>query len=567
MSNEQRLVIVGGVAGGASAAARARRLNEHLEIVILERGPYISFANCGLPYHIGGEIPERDNLLLVSPELMDKRMNIEVRVYHEVTAINREAQTVTVKDLKSDEEYQLGYSDLILSPGAAPIRPPLPGVDDPRVKTLRNVPDMDAIIEQLDREQTEHVTIVGGGYIGLEMAEALHLREVKTALVELTDQVMAPMDPEMAHPLHQALRSAGVDLRLSTCVTGFTPSGDDLIVEVDEGEAIKTQLVVLAVGVKPEVSLGREAGLTIGERGGFAVDEHMRTNDPHIYAVGDAIEVRDLVGGQATLIPLAGPAVRQGRIAADNICGRESKYTATQGTAVCKLYDLTAGVTGASEKVLNRQGIRYEKIYQNSNDHVDYYPGATPMFMKLLFDPENGRILGAQAVGNNGIDKRIDVLAVAIRAGMTVFDLEELELSYAPPYGAAKDQVNFVGFVASNFLRGDAKICHASDMHSPKEDQFLLDVRPKPALKFGLIPGSKHISIDELRGRLDELPRDKKILVTCMTGMFSYMACRILSQNGFNCVSQTGGFKVYSWQYPGHVQKPELTEANQGASS
>ncbi|NQU24243.1 MAG: FAD-dependent oxidoreductase [Candidatus Nealsonbacteria bacterium] len=545
MTRRKRILIVGGVAGGASAAARARRLSEDAQIVIFERGPHISFANCGLPYHIGGMIAERDRLLAQTPDGMRQRFRIDVRIRTEVVQIDPAAHEITVRDLQTDRQRTEPYDALILSPGAEPVRPPIPGANTPGVLTLRNVPDMDAIKRIVDRAESLHAVVVGGGYVGLEMAEALRARGVEVALVEMADQVMTPADAEMVAPIHQQLQLHGVDLRLGTSVVAIGAEGGRLRATLSSGESIECGLVVMAVGVRPEVGLARAAGLEIGPTGGIVVDSQMRTSDRDVYAVGDAVEITHLVGGQKALIPLAGPANRQGRIAADNALGRASVYRNTQGTAICKVFDLAIGMTGLSEKALRQAGIEYEKIYVHAASHADYYPGAAQISLKLLFDPADGKILGAQAVGADGVDKRIDVLAVALRAGLTVHDLAEQELAYAPPYGSAKDPVNYAGFVAANVLDGDVQLCHVEDVIAPGEDQMLLDVRTTKETETGTIPGATIVPLDQLRERLDELPRDKELLVYCPVGLRGYLACRILSQHGFRCRNLTGGFKTY----------------------
>ena len=545
MTDKKRILIVGGVAGGASAAARVRRLSEDAEIVMFERGEDISFANCGLPYHIGGVIPERKRLLVQTPGGMRKRFRVDVRIHTEVVRIDRQNREVVAVDRASGKEYREKYDALVLSPGAEPVRPPIPGADSRRVLTLRNMADMDAINRVVAEDESRRAVVVGGGYIGLEMAEALRHRGVDTTLLELANQVMGPADPEMAAPLHQELTLHGVDLRLGTSVTSFREVGGGLEVQLSTGETIVCGLALLAVGVKPEVTLAAEAGLKIGPTGGIVVDQRMRTSDPAIYAVGDAVEVRHFVDDSASLIPLAGPANRQARIAADNIFGRDSTYKKTQGTAICKVFNLAIGMTGMSEKALRHSGTPYEKVYVHPAAHAAYYPGASPVSLKLLFDPENGRVLGAQAVGPDGVDKRIDVLATAIRANLTVFDLEDLELAYAPPYGSAKDVVNYAGFVAANAIRGDVRLCHVEDVLSPGEGQLLLDVRTAKELKAGTIPGAKHIPVDDLRDRLGELPKDKEILAFCQVGLRGYLACRVLTQHGFSCRNLTGGYKTY----------------------
>ncbi|SIP96565.1 NADPH-dependent 2,4-dienoyl-CoA reductase, sulfur reductase [Aeromonas sp. RU39B] len=542
-----RILIVGGVAGGASAAARARRMDEHAEIIVFERGEFISFANCGLPYHIGGDIPSRDALLLQTPQSFKRRFNVEVRVFSDVVAIDRAARTIRVRDLARGEEYQEHYDKLLLSPGAAPVRPPLPGIDAPGVLTLRNIPDMDRILAALAHNRPEHVTVVGGGFIGLEMMEALHQRGLPVTLLELSDQVMAPVDREMAAMLHARIREAGVSLRLRTglnAIEHIEPAG--LRLHLGDGSTLDTGLIILAIGVKPETLLASKAGLELGPRGGIKVDADMRTSDPDIFAVGDAIEELDFVTGEPALVPLAGPANRQGRIAADNMLGRSEQYHKTQGTAICKVFDLAVACTGLNEKRLRQLGMAYEKVYVHPGSHAGYYPGAQPVSLKLLFAPD-GRILGAQAVGKDGIDKRIDVLAVAQRAGMTVYQLQDLELTYAPPFGSAKDVINMAGFVASNHLKGDSPVCHVSDVQALRPDQLVLDVRnPGELEKLGRIPGAINIPLDELRGRLGELPKDKELIISCQVGLRGHVATRMLVQHGFKAKNLSGGFKT--WQ-------------------
>ena len=545
MADRKRILIVGGVAGGASAAARARRLSEDAEIVLFERGEHVSFANCGMPYHIGGVIADRDDLLIQTPEGLRKRYRLDVRTRTEVLAIDRAARRVTVKDLATGVESAEPYDALVLSPGAEPVRPPLPGVDLAGVFTLRSLGDMDRIKRQVDERQPARAVVIGGGYIGLEMTEALHRRGIAVTLVELAHQVFVAADPEMVAPVHQELKANGVDLRLGTSVASIAPGGAGLQVRLSTGETVDGGLVILAIGVRPETKLAREAGLEIGKAGGILVDEHMRTSDPHIWAVGDAVEVRHFVSGLKAAIPLAGPANRQGRIAADDIFGRPSVYRDTQGTAICKVFDLAIGMTGLSEKALRQAGRPFEKIYVHPASHAGYYPGASSLSLKLLFDPKDGKILGAQAVGAEGVDKRIDVLAVAIRGGLTVDDLQDQELSYAPPFGSAKDPVNYAGFVASNARHGDGPICHVEDVANPGPDQVLLDVRTPAEVEAGTIPGARNIPLDQLRDRLGELPRDKEILVFCQVGLRGYLASRILAQHGLKCRNLTGGYKTY----------------------
>jgi len=540
-----RILIVGGVAGGASAAARARRLSEEAEIIIFERGEHVSFANCGLPYHIGGVIKDREKLLVQTPDSLYKRFRIKTKIKTEVIKIDRDLKNIIVKDLLSGQESVESYDFLILSPGADPIKPPMPGLDLPQVMTLRNLSDMDRIKMKIDHGGAKKVIVVGGGYIGLEMTEALRERGVEVIIIELSNQVMGPADPEMAHYLHQELKKNSVDLKFGISVKAFFPAGAGVSAELSNGQKIDCDAVILAIGVKPEISLAKEARIEIGQRGGIVVNEQMRTNDPFIFAVGDAVEVDEFVTGTKALIPLAGPANRQGRIAADNIFSRKSVYKKTQGTAICKLFDLTIGMTGVNEKILTRLNMPCEKVYIHSNNHASYYPGATQISMKLLFDPKSGKILGAQAVGKEGVDKRIDVLAVALRAGMTVYDLEHLELCYAPPYGSAKDPVNFLGFVASNMLKGDVINCHSGDLVNLKPNQLVLDVRSNKEFQAGMIPNAINISIDDLRDQMSQLSKDKEYLVYCQVGLRGYLACRVLTQNGFKCRNLSGGYQTF----------------------
>jgi NADPH-dependent 2,4-dienoyl-CoA reductase/sulfur reductase-like enzyme/rhodanese-related sulfurtransferase len=545
MSEKKKILIVGGVAGGASCAARLRRLCEKAEIIMFERNEYISFANCGMPYHIGGIIEDRTRLLVQTPEKMNKRFRIDVRIRSEVLKINRDKKCLVVLDIESGKQYEESYDALVLSPGAAPFLPPVPGVDLPGVISLRNLADMDDIIKTIKEKRPERAVVIGGGFIGLEMAEALRDKNVKVTIVELLDQVMGPADPEMASLIHQELRLNGVELCLGVSANEIHRNGDKLNILLSTGENLECGLIIMSVGVKPESKLAKEAGLKIGARGGIVTDEYMQTSDPDIYAVGDAIEVEDFISSQKIMVPLAGPANRQGRIAANNIFGRKSTYKKTQGTSICKVFNMAIGMTGASEKVLKRDGTKFEKVYVHPATHATYYPGASPITLKLIFDPDNGRILGAQAVGADGVDKRIDVLALAIRAGLTVYDLEDAELCYAPPYGSAKDAINYAGFVAGNFLRGDAKMCHTKEMVNPGSNQMLLDVRTDEEVKGGTIPGAIHIPLDDLRDRMDEIPKDKELLIFCQVGLRGYIGCRILFLNGFKCCNYTGGYKTY----------------------
>jgi NADPH-dependent 2,4-dienoyl-CoA reductase/sulfur reductase-like enzyme/rhodanese-related sulfurtransferase len=540
-----RVLVVGGVAGGASAAARARRLSETAEIIVFERGPDVSFANCGLPYHIAGVIPDRKRLLVQTPESLRARFGLDVRVRTEVLRIDREAKEVVVREAASGREYREAYDALILSPGAEPIRPPVPGSDDPRVLTLRNMADMDRILEIVRDDRPVAALVVGAGYIGLEMAEALRHRGASVVLVERLPQVMGVADPEMVAPLHDELRRQGVDLRLGASVEEFAARGDSLEARLSDGARVSCRLAILSVGVRPETRLARDAGLEIGPSGGIRVDAHMRTNDPSIWAVGDAVEVTDLVREAPSLVPLAGPANRQGRIAADNIFGRDSVYAGTQGTAICKVFDLAFAMTGASEAALKRARRAYRRIYVHPADHATYYPGAQSISLKLLFDPADGRILGAQAVGKSGVDKRIDVIATALRGGMTVFDLEDAELCYAPPFGSAKDPINMAGFVASNVLRGDVALWEPEELAKMTPQQVLLDVRTPEEFRAGTIPGATCAPVDDLRARVAELPAQKELLVFCRVGLRGYVAARLLSQRGFRVRNLSGGYIRY----------------------
>ncbi|GAB1041567.1 MAG: FAD-dependent oxidoreductase [Shewanella algae] len=560
-----KIVIIGGVAGGASAAARARRLSEDAQIIMFERGPFVSFANCGLPYHIGGDIKERANLLLQTPESFLARFNVDVRVMNEVVRINRADKTITVRNLLDQSEYEESYDFLLLSPGAGPIVPPIPGLDNPLTHSLRNIPDMDRILETIQMNQPDHATVIGGGFIGLEMMEAFHQLGIKTTLIEMADQVMTPVDREMAGFAHAEIRAKGIDLRLGVALQAveFKPatsmpsidSGEniehqhmngELDLTLSNGETLTTDILIMAIGVRPETKLASAAGLQIGELGGIYTNEYLQTSDPSIYAVGDAIEEKDFVTGQSTLVPLAGPANRQGRMAADNMLGRSETYQGTQGTAICKIFDLAVASTGKNEKQLKRAGIEYEKVYVHTASHASYYPGAEIVSFKMLFDPTSGKIFGAQAVGKDGIDKRIDVMAVAQRAGMTVEQLQHLELTYAPPYGSAKDVINQAAFVATNIMKGDAKAIHFDEIDSLTDEQVLLDVRnPGELQNVGYLPGAINIPVDQLRQRMNELPKDKEIIIYCQVGLRGNVAYRQLVNNGYKARNLLGGYRTY----------------------
>ncbi len=567
----KRIVIVGGVAGGASAAARARRLCEGSEIIVFERGPHVSFANCGLPYFVGGEIVEQDSLLLQTPATLRARFNLDVRVCTEVLSIDRIARIVNVRDLRTGREYVQGYDALLLSTGASPLRPPIPGIERAGHFTVRNIPDVEKIMAWIRDCNSCRAVIVGGGYIGLEMAEQLKHRGLRVTVVEALPQVMAPLDPEMAAWLHAELKSEGVELHLGDSVATFeAPRGGETarasVIVLKSGKRVEADIVVLGLGVRPEVSLAKNAGLELGALGGVRVDEHLWTSDPNIYAVGDAIEVHDAVTGAWSIIPMAGPANRQGRIAADNICGRSSRYEGTWGTAILRLFKLTAGCTGANEKSLRKAGIRFQALHLHPGSHAGYYPGAEPIAMKLLFAPETGKLLGAQAVGHDGVNKRIDVLATALKARMTVNDLAELELAYAPPFGSAKDPINLAGMAAQNVLAGDVQLAQWNEIAALDPAQtVLLDVRRPDERAKGFIPGSIHIPLDEIRSRMSELPRDREIIAYCQSGQRSFFACRILAQHGFRVRNLTGSFRTWEAAVGGDSNavacKPELTGA------
>ena len=546
-----KVIIVGGVAGGASAAARLRRLDERAEIVLYERGEHVSFANCGMPYHIGGVIEDRSRLVLHTPDSMRARFDIDVRTRHEVVAVRPEAKKVTVRDLRTGESKEDSYDFLILSPGAKPVIPPLPGVRGDRVFTLRTLPDVDRIRALVDGG-AKRAVVVGGGYVGVEMAENLAARGVEVKLVELAPQVLTFLDPEMAALAHEALRRNGIELLLGNKVTEIPPGraaprGGG----VAGGRVLDADLVLLAIGVVPEVGLARDAGIALGPSGGIAVDEHMRTSDASIFAVGDAVEVVHLVSKARTRIPLAGPANRQGRIAANTICGVPSGYKETQGTSIIQVFGLVCAATGASSAALRAAGIPFRAARVHPFDHAGYYPGASTLHLKILYAPDDGRLLGAQACGEHGVDKRIDVLATAIRHGATVHDLEDYELAYAPPFGSAKDPINMAGFVAVNDLRGSGPLLDADALAGElARGAVLLDVRTAAERARGAIQPSLHIPIDELRARLDELPLGRTVIVYCAVGLRGYLAQRILLQSDRRALNLSGGYASYRQSFP-----------------
>lgn len=537
-----KTVIIGGVAGGASAAARLRRLDESAEIVILERGEYVSFANCGLPYYIGGIITQKNNLTLQTPESFWARFHIDVRVNNEAVKIDTHAKTVTVKNRRTEETYTESYDNLILSPGAEPIKPNIDGINSDIVFTLRNIPDTLKIKEYIESTGPKSVVVIGGGYIGVEMAENLKEAGLEVSIVELADHLIAPLDFDMAADVHRYIKSKGIELHLNNGVKAI----DDHTVILQKGQ-INADMVIMSVGVRPETALAQACGIETNNRGSILVDRNMKTNIPDVYAVGDAIEVRDFVTGNPAFIPLAGPANKQGRIAADNIAGISSKYTGTQGSAVLKLFDMTVATTGLNEKGAKSAEIDYDKTYIYSAPHASYYPGGTNMSIKALWDKQTLKLIGAQIVGFDGVDKRMDVLAAAIRFGAKITDLTALELCYAPPFGSAKDPVNMLGFVAENIVTGKIKQFFWHDVESlPRDGSVtLLDVRTVTEVSRGKIDGFINIPLDSLRERMDEIQKNKPVYVHCHSGLRSYIACRILTGNGYDCFNLAGGWRLY----------------------
>lgn len=550
----RKVLIVGGVAGGASAAARLRRIDETAEIILFERGEYISFANCGLPYYIGGSIEERSALLVQTPEAMKARFEMDVRVQQEVIAIDKVKKSVTVRKALTGETYEESYDFLVLSPGSTPLKPPIPGIDAPNIFTLWNIPDTDAVKSYVTDKRPRRTAVIGGGFIGIEMAENFRDLKLEVSLVEMLDQVMAPIDFEMAQQVHQHLKAKGVRLYLSDGVKSFEYHNGVTLITLQSGKQIEADLVLLSIGIRPNSQLAKDAGLAVNERGGIIADAYLRTSDPSIYAVGDAIEVDDRVLGGKTMIPLAGPANKQGRIAADNICGAEIAYEGTQGTSIAKVFDLTVAATGHNEKALKRMGMERGRDYQVSiihvKSHAGYYPGAIPMTFKLIFGMD-GKILGSQIVGYDGVDKRIDVVATALRMGGTVADLTKLELAYAPPYSSAKDPVNMAGFAAENILNGKIGVAHYDEIGGADATSVqILDVRDPLERELGFIANSINIPVNELRNRMGELDRTKEIVAYCAIGLRGYIAARILKQHGFeNVRNLSGGFTTFSTVY------------------
>lgn len=545
-----KTIIVGGVAGGASAAARLRRLDESATIIMFERGPHVSFANCGLPYYLGREITDKAKLLVQTPARLKAVFNLDVRVNSEVIAIDRGTKEVVVREANG-RTYRESYDKLILSPGAAPIAPKVPGIDRPGTFTLRNIPDLERIDNWIAETGAKTAVVGGGGFIGLEVAEQLQRRGLRVALAQAGPQVLAPLDPEMAAIVHTELIKNQIDLRLNAGVVALEAPGDGVelkasVVVLADGSRLPADVVVLGLGVRPEVSLAKEAGLEIGALGGMRVDEHLRTNDPDIYAVGDSVEVRDWVTGQWALIALAGPANRMGRAAADHIAGRRGGYRGSLGTAIVRVFDMTAASTGASERTLKRATIAFEAVHLHPNSHAGYYPGAKAIALKVLFDPLSGKLLGAQAVGADGVDKRIDVLATAIKGGLTIDDIADLELAYAPPFGSAKDPVNLAGMAAQNVIAGDVRLMQWHEVATLDPSKFtILDVRDANERSAGQVPGSVHVPLPELRDRIGELPADRELLVHCASGQRSYIACRMLQQHGLKCRNLTGSYKTW----------------------
>jgi NADPH-dependent 2,4-dienoyl-CoA reductase/sulfur reductase-like enzyme/peroxiredoxin family protein/rhodanese-related sulfurtransferase/TusA-related sulfurtransferase len=545
-----KIVVAGGVAAGASVAARARRLDEQAEIIVLERGHHVSFANCGLPYHIGGVITDRSRLLLQTPQSLRESLNIDVRTGHEVVSIDREAKTVLVREVDGGAEHTESYDALVLTPGSDPMRPPVPGIDDERIHVLRRIGDMDKIKAAVDAVVTEqaqgrrgplHAVVVGAGYIGLEMVENLHHRGAEVTVVERADQTLPPVDHEISVGIEQHLRQRGIDVRLSTSAVAFHPRNDHVRVELTDHTVLEADLVILAAGVRPSVGLAVDAGLDLGPHGGIAVDTHMRTSDPHIWAAGDAVETPHGVLEGTSLFPLAGPANRQGRVVAENICGRPTTYTSTIGTSVVKVFDMTAGGTGATERQLIAAKMPYRAVHVHPSGHAGYYPGTASMHLKVLFDPKDGKLLGAQASGYDGVDKRLDVLATAIKLGATVFDLENVELAYAPPFGAAKDPVNMAAFVAANTIKGDLKLWYAQDFPAVTDGCRIIDVRTPEEYDIWHIPGAENVPVAQIREASQSWDRSVPLRLYCGVGFRAYLAYRALVQRGFTDVASLSG--------------------------
>lgn len=545
-----KIVIIGGVAGGATAATRLRRLSEENEVIIFEKGQYVSFANCGLPYHISGTIEERNALLLQTPESLKERYNLDTRVFSEVTNINIEEKKVIVKNLQTDEIYEETYDKLLLSPGAEPIRPPFEGINSDKIYTLRNIPDMDRIVQKT--KDAQNFVVVGGGFIGLEVAENLIEAGKNVKLIELGNQVMAPVDYDIASYIHHKAKEKGLELLLNVGVQKFEDHKDYITVFLNNDTSIETDAVILAIGVKPETQLAKNVGLTIGETGGILVNEFMQTSNPDIYAVGDAVEVEHFIHQRKVLIPLAWPANRQGRLVADNITfGNKNKYSGSLGSSILKFFELSIASTGLNEKFLKRNNIPHKTAIVTRGHHAGYYPGAKNITLKLIFNVE-GKIYGAQAVGEKGIDKRIDVIATAIKGNLTVFDLPEIEITYAPPFNSAKDPVNIVGYTAENMLNGNLEMINYDDLFQYQEDKnaILLDVRTPTEFAKGSIKGSINLNVDDLRENLTQLDKNRNYVIYCQVGLRGYLAYKILKNNGFKVVNLNGGYGLWSMIYP-----------------
>ena len=557
----KKIIIVGGVAGGASTAARLRRLDEHANIIMFEKGEYISFANCGLPYHIGGTISEREKLIVTSVESMSNKFNIDIRNFSEVVKIDKKNKTVTVKNHKTNEIYEENYDNLVLSPGASPIKPPISGINDcDNLFILRNIPDTDKIKNFINENKPKHVTVVGGGFIGLEMLENLYDLGLNLTLVEASEQVMAPLDIEMASIIHEHIVDKGIQVILKDGVNSFENNGKKIVLA--SGKEINTDMIILSIGVKPETNIAKECGLKLNQRGAIVVDKYMKTSDNNIYALGDAVEIMDFVNKKPTMIPLAWPANRQGRIVADNICGKKSEYKGSLGSSVAKVFDYTVATTGNNEKTLKKLGINYEVIHIHPSSSASYYPGAFPISYKMTFDPKDGKIFGAQGVGINGVEKRIDIIATAIKGNLNIYDLQDVEVCYAPPYNSAKDPVNMLGYYAENIIEKNVNVIQWYEVDKlDNNNSIIIDIREEFELATGVIENSINIPLTVLRHRLNEIPKNKMIYVTCQVGLRGYIACRILSQNGFDCANIDGGIKTYL-----AVKKAEKALNNQNIS-
>lgn len=546
MTTGKKILIVGGVAGGAGTAARLRRLDENARIILFERGSYISFANCALPYYIGGEITDKNALIVQTVQSFTARFNVDVRIHSNVTAIQPDTKTISVHDTQNNRVYEESYDSLVLSPGAEPVRPPIEGIQSERVFTLRSIPDTFAIKEFIEKKHARSAAIVGGGFIGIEMAENLKRAGLEVTLIEMADQVIAPVDYDIACEVHAHLQEKGVRLQLNSALSSVSDTGSALDIQLTSGN-VKADMMILAIGVRPESALAHTAGLKLSPKGAIVVDEHMRTSDPSIYALGDAVQIKDFVSDQDGYVPLAGPANKQARIVADVICGVPSSYCGTQGSSIIKAFDLTVGATGINEKTAKRLGIAYEKSFTYSSNHASYYPGAQSMSIKTLYDPQSGSILGAQIVGREGVDKRLDVFATAIRARMKAADLAQLELSYAPPYNSAKDPVNIAGFVIENIRSGRMNIFHWHDVKALIADDTLtlLDVRTPAEYERSHVEGWLNFPLDDIRKRLSELDKTKPVYLMCQIGLRGYIASCILVQHGFTVYNLSGGYRLY----------------------